>query len=501
MSLEILKNLRVLYAEDEEAMLEQMRRALEDEVAYLRCVSNGLEAKEAFEKEHYDVVITDVQMPLMDGLALSAEIKKKNPDFPIIITSAFNDEEYLIEAIDLGVKRYLFKPINLDMLHAYLLDIAQIALLKRQFIQKERLLEQYRMAIDASAIVSKADSEGVITYVNDAFCRISGYPSEALIGRKHNVVRHPDMPVETFENLWQTIKGEQVWRGTLHCRTATGEDYYVDTVIVPTQNEEGQTEYLAIRYDATLREKQFKKQRDEQENLLIQQSKLAAMGEMIGMIAHQWRQPLSAINALTLKARTDSELGLLTEETMSSTFDRINEITEHLSTTINDFRSFFKPDSVDHWAHIGDLVERALLLIGQSFENKAIKITREIESGIDPVMIHSGRVVQVLINLLKNAQDVIIERAVGNPVIVIRAFRRGAAWVIEVEDNAGGVDQESLSRIFDPYFSTKGENGTGLGLYMSRMIMERYCRGSLSVENRNGGACFILTIGAKEGEE
>ncbi len=138
--MEALSTLKVLYAEDEEAMAQQMQRAFGEDIALLRHAKNGLEAMEAFERENFDVVITDIQMPVVNGLELARRIKAKNPDFPIIITSAFNDEEYLIEAINIGVKRYLFKPVNLDLLQAYLLDIAQMAAIRQELTAQRSML-------------------------------------------------------------------------------------------------------------------------------------------------------------------------------------------------------------------------------------------------------------------------------------------------------------------------------------------------------------------------
>ncbi len=270
----------------------------------------------------------------------------------------------------------------------------------------------------------------------------------------------------------------------------------MDTVIVPTKTRSGETEYLAIRYDATLRESRFRKRESEQDNLLIQQSKLAAMGEMISMIAHQWRQPLSTINALTLDLRTDMDLGLSTPESIAEGLGQINDVTEHLSATINDFRDFFKPDTVAQEMALSTIISRALALTKQSFHARSVAINCEL-ADLPPLPIHPGKVVQVLLNLLKNAEDALMERGVAHPAITIRSMEEHPFQYIEVCDNGGGIPPEALSQIFNPYYSTKGENGTGLGLYMSRMIIERYCRGELSVTNTDAGACFRIKIHTK----
>ena len=147
----------------------------ENEVRALYVGSNGKEGLELYEKHQPDVIITDIRMPLMDGLAMSKIILASNPNVPIIVSSAFNDTDYLMKAIKLGIQHYLLKPVNLQELFTTLDKAALQVLQSRRLKESEKLLTQYKDAVDKSEIVSKADSKGDITYVNEAFCKISGY--------------------------------------------------------------------------------------------------------------------------------------------------------------------------------------------------------------------------------------------------------------------------------------------------------------------------------------
>ena len=227
--------------------------------------------------------------------------------------------------------------------------------------------------------------------------------------------------------------------------------------------------------------------KDEQ---LMQQSRLAQMGEMISMIAHQWRQPLSAISATVSALQMKTRLGKLNDETVYELSGKILNYVQHLSSTIDDFRNFFKPNKKKQEVTYKELVEGVMNIIEVALINKNIKLIKEFDSKI-VFTTYANEVKQVILNLVKNAEDALIERDIKDPFIKIVA--KGRKLVIE--DNAGGIDKDIIDRIFNPYFSTKTKkDGTGLGLYMSKTIIEEHCGGRLSVENGKQGARFIIEL-------
>ncbi|NPA58837.1 MAG: PAS domain S-box protein, partial [Epsilonproteobacteria bacterium] len=223
---------------------------------------------------------------------------------------------------------------------------------------------------------------------------------------------------------------------------------------------------------------------------LIQQSRLAQMGEMISMIAHQWRQPLSAISAtsgsLTLKARMNN----LDKDTVTNLAHRITEYAQHLSATIDDFRNFFKDNKQKEEVLLKDIVQNTLNIVNMSLANANIKIVTNLTSEIK-IDTYSNELKQVVLNIIKNAEDVLVEKSIQNPQINIDADDR----TITIYDNAGGIPEEIIGKIFEPYFSTKTKkDGTGLGLYMSKTIIEKHCGGKLSVYNSKDGAVFVIEL-------
>jgi C4-dicarboxylate-specific signal transduction histidine kinase len=230
----------------------------------------------------------------------------------------------------------------------------------------------------------------------------------------------------------------------------------------------------------------------ETQKMMIYQSRLAAMGEMISMIAHQWRQPLSTIAVLANNMYLDVELETLNEERLKSALLNTIEVTQELSKTIDDFRNFFKPDNVLVEVNIEEVIQDALLVMGKSIDYGDITIVHSHE-GDGRFMTYKRELVQVIVNILKNAKDAFERHSAEHQKIMIRSVQDGSNIVLSICDNAGGIEEEIIGKIFEPYFSTKHErNGTGLGLYISEMIVEKHLKGSLRAYNMDNGACFEI---------
>ena len=234
--------------------------------------------------------------------------------------------------------------------------------------------------------------------------------------------------------------------------------------------------------------------RKKQEQFLIQQSKLAEMGEMISMIAHQWRQPLSALSTIIQNIHLRHSLGKLDLEYLDSQRLKSNALTEKMSTTIEDFRNFFKPNKEKQYFSIKDAINQTIFLIDDSFKSYNIKITNEISEDI-VIYGFESELSQVLLNIIKNSKDAFIEKEIENPAILIKTKQVDTHIKILVSDNAGGISDLILDKIFEPYFTTKDSyNGTGLGLYMSKIIIEQNMKGELKVKNIEDGVQFSIYI-------
>lgn len=235
-------------------------------------------------------------------------------------------------------------------------------------------------------------------------------------------------------------------------------------------------------------------QAQEKEQHMLNQSKMAQMGEMLSMIAHQWRQPLAAISstasALELKLLIDDYDKLV----FTAGIKDIQAYSQHLSLTINDFRNFFKDSKVISKTTFEKIIEDTVQIVKTSLQNHDIILSVQNDF-TDNLYIYENEFKQVILNLIKNAEDAILENDISDGLVEVKTYNNGSNAVFEVSDNGKGINNGIMTKIFDPYFSTKDKkSGTGLGLYMSRTIIENHCLGSIECFNTDDGARFIITL-------
>ena len=400
------------------------------------------------------------------------------------------------------------------------------------------MLNQYKLAIEKSNIISKTDTAGIITFVNDEFCKISGYTEDELIGQNHNIVRHPDIPKSKFKLLWDTINSKQIYKGTVKNIAKDGSVFYVNTTISPILDENGNIiEFMAIRYDVTkevIYKKELEKKEKELQELntslekrveektaelqelnetlesrikeeiskneakrkvMFWQARLASLGEMLANIAHQWRQPLTELNLTVFSIKKAAMNG--DEKELQKFYDDSKNIIKNMSNTIDDFTNFFKPDKEKQYFNVTHSINESLGMIEQIIKNEMIVIKTEFEDVEVLGIINEFN--QVVINLIKNSIDAFVNNSILIREINIRVRKDLDIAIIEFQDNAGGIKEKNIYKIFEPYFTTKHKSqGTGLGLFMSKMICEKGLNGSLDVKSRKNMTKFTIKIPIEE---
>jgi PAS domain S-box-containing protein len=247
------KELSLLYIEDDVDLQDSMVELLSQIFDDIATAQDGEEGLELLTSRPFDVIITDLTLPKLGNKALLQAIRSQNRDIGIIVTSAHNDVQTLLDCIESDISGYLIKPVMFDALFKALKKVVMRVNIKKSLDENLSLVHQYHYITDKSAIVSKTDVNGIITYVNDKFCKLSGYTPNELIGKNHNIVRHPSSESEMFENLWYTIKVEKKsWQGIIKNITKEGKTTYLQTTINPIFDRNGNiSEYIAIRYDVT----------------------------------------------------------------------------------------------------------------------------------------------------------------------------------------------------------------------------------------------------------
>ena len=256
-----------------------------------------------------------------------------------------------------------------------------------------------------------------------------------------------------------------------------------------------------IKYEKTLNENLERKveeevsKRRDQEQLLIQQSKLASMGEMIGNIAHQWRQPLNALGLILQNIKFSYDMEELDDEFMDKSIEKANSITTKMSTTIDDFRNFYVPNKSKELFILDEAIERTISLIDSTYKNYEIELIKNNQCKDIRIFGYEGEFSQVILNILTNAKDALIENCVENKKVIIDVSQENNFINISIKDNAKGISLEIIDKIFEPYFSTKEEGkGSGIGLYMSKTIIENNMDGKIVVNNIENGVEFLIKI-------
>jgi len=242
---DLLRSITVLYVEDEEMIKEEVSFFCERFISDFHVATNGIEGIELYEKVKPDIIITDIQMPKMNGIEM---LKKLDTNVPVIITTAFSDIEFFLKAIELNVNKFVIKPVDLRELLLDIQDCIVNRRLKDKLFEKDNLLK----IIDENVLISITDKDGIIIDASSSFCDLVGYTKEELIGKTHRIVKHEDTPDSVYVKMWETISLGKTYKAELKNKKKDGSIYWSHLTITPVLNENGKIEnYTAIRQDIT----------------------------------------------------------------------------------------------------------------------------------------------------------------------------------------------------------------------------------------------------------
>ncbi|MBV5278637.1 MAG: PAS domain S-box protein [Campylobacteraceae bacterium] len=353
------------------------------------------------------------------------------------------------------------------------------------------------------------DKERKIIEANEAFCKIFGFTYDEIILQSALTLHLSYASYVNFANiafnkvrnneslnleyqflhkekkiLWLRIAGDSI----------PNNKEVLWTITDITIQKENEQKICHLNESLSLEVKlQLKKLREKDKQLQFQ-SRLAQMGEMLSMIAHQWRQPLGAISATTSFLSSKLMLGQVDHAEFEEEIERIETYAAHLSKTIDDFRNFFKPTKQKEEITLESMVDKTLNIAKPLLTNKNITVQTDFTCK-ETIQTYGNELGQAILNIIKNAEDALLEHTVENPKISIRTYKDDKKVYLEIKDNAGGIDEAIFDKIFEPYFSTKlAKDGTGMGLCMSKTIVEEHCKGHLSVHNEAGCAIFTIAL-------
>jgi PAS domain S-box-containing protein len=333
----------------------------------------------------------------------------------------------------------------------------------------DRLLADFKRALDHAAIVAITDVQGRITYANDKFCEISGYAREELLGQDHRIINSGYHSKELWRDLWRTIANGRVWHGELRNRAKDGHCYWVDTTIVPFLDERGKPyQYIAIRADITARKAA--------EETLVQQAALAQVGQMAAVVAHEVRNPLAGIKGVMQVLISRRPAGDADLAVMNDIVARIDSLSE-LVNDLMDFARPRPPRPVE--LRLQPLVREAIAMVRRDPAGAQVEIS--VVGGDGSVRADAELLRAALFNLLLNAAQAVGERG----TIQVRTSVSQESAVVEIRDDGPGIPPTLRERVLDPFFTTKARGG-GLGLPIAKRSAELH-GGSLTLTCPEGG--------------
>lgn len=505
------KDISLLFVEDEaeiRSSILQFLQTLPFKKIYV--AKNGAEGLDLFFLHKPDIILTDLRMPQMNGLELSGAIKSYDPSTPIILITSKFEKEVIEDAVDIGIDASLFKPISLERLQKILHKYRELILDKHSFIEEQKLFREYKSALDVSASVSKTDTSGIISYVNDSFCLMSGYDKEELLGKRHSLVRHPDTPQAVYEDMWKTISKKKVWKGRIKNLKKDKTPYYDQTVIVPIAAKGGAiVEFIAIHHDVTdlyTQEQHLKKRIEEEVQKTLLETKYSAIGRMAAGITHEINTPLTYIKGNVelmlqdIDALDDAieEKKYLSEDArvIADGVSRIANIVESMREMASQSKAQSEPCNV-----YASLITALTIAYNKSkqvskilIQDMAFTIGMNKEQFSYTAMMQMQRVEQVWIIIINNAIDALKHKeSYDERLLEISITYEYEYVVVRFKDNGGGIDEKILPKVFDPFESTKEEGGIGIGLNVARRIIDDH-NGKIIALNYEDGALFEVYL-------
>lgn len=369
------------------------------------------------------------------------------------------------------------------------------ALIKSQEALKRSSEDLFDLYNHAPCGYHSLDKDGYFVRINDTELKWLGYSREEVIGKlKFTDLVSPE-GIKTFNDTFPTLKSEGRVND-IEQILIRKDGTPLPVVLNATAIYDNDGNYIMSRstvFDIT-EMKQTEEKLRQNDHLMMQQSRQAAMGEMIGNIAHQWRQPLNTLGLLIQQLPCFYGTEEFNSQFINTYAEDSMKLIEHMSQTIDDFRNFFKPDREKVSFDVRKLVRKTISLVEASFITQNITIKTDLEDNLFATG-YPNEYCQVLLTILNNARDAFANRNDVKPLVLIKSYRENDRAVVTISDNAGGIQEKIIDRIFEPYFTTKAPGcGTGIGLYMSKTIIENNMGGILTARNHEDGAEFRIEI-------
>ncbi len=342
------------------------------------------------------------------------------------------------------------------------------------------------------------DANWSVEYVSNSISKLLGYEKNQFLA--HTITYAQCIYADDLPRVMQEVESgsnkDYFQHEPYRVVTKTNELKWINDNTIVVRDSDGNITYFIGYISDITSQKENEEIKEKQQKQIFEQTKHAQMGEMIGNIAHQWRQPLSLISTSASSILVQKEFGILDSKKEDEMLTIIVQTTKYLSATIDTFRDYLKETKDLQEVILQERINSAIDMVKASLESHYIKIVNDIDT-TQPIRITmvAGELSEVLINIINNAKDAMVSHGTTHPFVKITLEKNDNQAIITVSDNGGGIPENVLPKIFDPYFTTKHKSqGTGLGLYMSKEIIEKHLYGKLEATNSDIGAVFKITL-------
>lgn len=489
-------DLTILYVEDETTTREQVKRMLELRGYRLIVAENGREGVDLYQAHTPDIVLTDIMMPLMNGLDMAREIRSRTRDAQIIVMTAFNDIDYLLQAIDIGINQFVLKPVAVQKLYEAIERSIGVVTMQRQIRRQNEHIRLLSNALEQSpsmAIIT--DTTGAIEYVNRKFCEITGFDADEAIGRTPRILKSGETSSEVYQDLWSTILQGSEWHGSMRNRKKNGDLFWENVSISPLKAPDGSLLKFIKNGEDVTRQRKL-----EAESL--RSRKMEAIGILAGGMAHDFNNLLQVILGYISLAKLHVNA--------PQTIGEMLEIAEQTSLRAKELSlrllSFSKGgDSYVHPAPLAPLITSAIAAVLRGKPAIASEVT--IAPDLHRVRMDDSQMERTFSNLAVNAVEAMAQggtlRVEAENMTIgeqdTQALPAGEYVHLAFRDTGTGITPENLSRVFDPYFTTKemgSQKGMGLSLALCHSIIRRH-KGAINAESTPGkGTTFHIYLPA-----
>lgn len=525
-----------IFVKDREHRLLLVNAAVCELAGHSREEMIGSTDYDFFPKEQVDVFWEkdEIVFNTGQGNVNEEEITNSQGEKRVIVTkkklySDKNGAMYIVGVIrditDLKKAEDEVRKLNAELEQRVVERTAQLAAVNDQLLgeiaERKRMFDELRLTqfcVDKASIgIFRISGEGKIIFANDVACLSLGYTSEELYSMEIFDI-DPTYNIERFHEHRRTMRvdGSKTFE-TIHRR----RDGSIFPVEISVKYLEYQGKGFTVSFAKDISERKMAEEQLRQKKLqleelnrtlrqrvmievaknrekdiiLIQQNRQAAMGETLEHIVHQWKQPLNTIGILVQYLQASYTRGELSDDLLRETVDKTMDLLKHMSQTAEVFKDYYKPEKEKRGFRIKESLQETLSFIEPAFRHQNICVEIDADQELEGYG-YPKEFAQVLLIILTNARDAFKERRTEKPLLSIKAFAEGKRAVVTVTDNAGGIPERAIGKVFDLYFTTKeATGGTGIGLYMARSIIEKHIKGSLSVINVEGGARFRIEIG------